>query len=102
MHSQFMVFAIVSGGSILIQLLAVVVYRWRNTSRYRRRVVATIKLIQIWLDGWYVTAVWIDAITGQNHAFLSHRIESGFAQRVGDTIIVDVDSNNFERYRMLF
>ena len=101
MHTQLMLFGIVTGGSILIQLVAVVLYRWRNSWRYRKRVVATIKQVQIWLDGWYVAAVWTDVLTGQSHTFHSHRIESGFEQHVGERIIVDVDPNNFEHYRMM-
>lgn len=101
MQPSFILFGIVTGGSLLIQVVAFVLYRWRNSWRYRKRVVASIKQVQIWLDGWYVAAVWTDALTGQCHTFHSHRIESGFKQRVGENIIVDVDPNNFEHYRML-
>jgi hypothetical protein len=50
-----MLFVIVVVGSLLIQLLVLALYRWRNTWRYRKR--------------------------------------------VGESVIVDVDPNNFERYR---
>ena len=51
MPTSLILFTIVVGGSVLIQVLAVVLYRWRNSWRYRKRVVATIQQIQVWLDG---------------------------------------------------
>ncbi len=101
MYISLVLSGIVIVGSMLIQLLAVIFYRWRNTWRYRKRVVATIKQIQVWLDGWYVTAVWTDALTGQSHIFHSRCIEYGLEQRVGDSIHVDVDPHNLDHYRML-
>ena len=101
MPTSLILFTIVVGGSVLIQVLAVVLYRWRNSWRYRKRVVATIQQIQVWLDGWYVAAGWTDALTGQSYIFYSHCIASGFDRRVGESVIVDVDPDNFERYRLL-
>ncbi len=100
MEGSLLLFAIVVTGSLAIQLLAVAIYYWRNSWRYGRRVVATVKQIQVWLDGWYVTAVWTDMLTGQDYTFQSPRIESSLKQQVGDNVIVDIDPNNPERYWM--
>jgi hypothetical protein len=101
MQTTLVLFTIVVSGSVLIQLVFLVIYQWRNTWRYRKQVIATIKQIQIWLDGCYVAATWTDAITGQCHTFYSKRIEFSLEQRVGDNIIIDVDPDNFERYHMM-
>ena len=101
MQTSLMLFTIVVGGSALIQIVFIVLYHWRNTWRYRKQVIATIHQIQIWLDGWYIAATWTDVLTGQRHIFYSQRIESSLKQKVGDSVIVDVDPDNFERYHML-
>ncbi len=100
MGASLLLFALVVTGSLAIQLLAVAIYYWRNSWRYGRQVVATVKQIQVWLDGWYVTAVWTDMLTGQNYTFQSPRIEFSLKQRVGDNVIVDIDPNHPERYWM--
>lgn len=101
MPTSLLLFAIVVGGSVLIQALFFVIYRLRNAWRYQKQVVATIQQIQIWLDGWYVSATWTDALTGQCHTFYSKRIEFDLKERVGDSIIIDVDPDNYRRYRIL-
>ncbi len=100
MKAPLLLFAMVVTGTLAIQLLAVAIYYWRNSWRYGRRVVATVKQIQVWLDGWYVTAVWTDMLTGQHYTFQSPRIEFSLKQRVGDNVIVDIDPNDPERYWM--
>jgi len=100
MGASLLLFALVVTGSLAIQPLAVAIYYWRNSWRYGRQVVATVKQIQVWLDGWYVTAVWTDMLTGQNYTFQSPRIEFSLKQRVGDDVIVDIDRNHPERYWM--
>ncbi len=95
-------FIIVVGGSVLIQFAFVVMYHWRTSWRYGKQVIATIQQIQIWLDGWYITASWTDTFTGQKHTFYSKRIDGSLEQKVGDSVIVDVDPENFEHYHMLF
>jgi hypothetical protein len=87
-------------GSILVPLLSVLIYKWRKARRYSMRVVATIKLIQVWLNGWYVTAVWTDVSTNRSYTFHSQRIEIGLKQRVGDSLLVQFDPNNPEYYAM--
>lgn len=99
--TTLLLFFIVVGGSVLIQLAFVVVYKRRKSWRYGKQVVATIHQIQIWLDGWYIAASWTDAFTGQKHTFYSKRIDVSLEQKVGDSVIVDVDPENFERYHML-
>ena len=101
MHSSSVVFIVVVCGSVLIQVVFFVLYRLRYAWRYRKQVVATIKQIQIWLDGWYVAATWTDALTGRSHTFYSRRIEFSLEQKVGDSVIIDVDPENFDRYHML-
>jgi len=100
MQTPLLIFAIVVTGTLAIQILAMAIYNWRNSWRYGRRVEATIKQIQVWLDGWYVTAEWTDMLTGRNYTFHSPRIEFSLRHRVGDTVIVDIDPNNLERYWM--
>ncbi len=98
--TSFMLFIIVAGGSILIQLMFFLLYRLHNTWRYSKQVIATIHQIQIWLDGWYIAATWTDVLTGQQYIFYSKRIDTYLEQKVGDSVIVDVDPENFERYHM--
>ena len=83
-------------------LLSVIIYKWRKARRYSLQVVATIKNIQVWLDGWYVTAVWTDVATNRIYTFHSQCIEFDLKQRVGDSLVVRVDPNNPERYAMHF
>jgi hypothetical protein len=98
--TSFILFIIIAGGSMLIQLVFFLLYRSRNTWRYSKQVIATIHQIQIWLDGWYVAASWTDVLTGQQHIFYSKRIDTCLEQKVGDSVIVDVDPEDFERYHM--
>jgi MFS-type transporter involved in bile tolerance (Atg22 family) len=89
-------------GSILMPLLSLIIYKWRKTRRYSMQVFATIKHIQIWLDGWYVTAVWTDVATNRIYMFHSQCIEFGLKQRVGDSLLVQFDPKNPDRYAMHF
>lgn len=102
MNTLLLPFSIVFMGSLLIQFLSVVIYKWQKTRRYSMQVVATIKQVQVWLDGWYVTAEWTDMATNQSYTFRSQCIEIGLKQRVGDGVLVHVDPNNPERYAMQF
>lgn|SRR5579872_5535878 len=101
MQTSLVLFIVVVGGSVLIQMVFLALYRLRYAWRYRKQVVATVKQIQIWLDGWYIAATWTDVLTGQCHTFYSKRIDSSFEQRVGDSVIIDVDPDDFERYHMM-
>ena len=58
---------IVSLGTMLIQLAAFALHYWHTRGRYRKQIVAMIEQVQIWVDGWYVTSVWTDALTGQHN-----------------------------------
>ena len=100
MKIPFLSMCIVVIGSVVIQLLTLAIFNWRRSWRNGRRVVATIKQIQIWLDGWYVIAEWTDILTGQRYTFRSKRIEFNLKKQVGDSVIVDVDFNSPERYYM--
>jgi hypothetical protein len=102
MNTPLLPFSAVFVGSIIAPLLAVIIYKWRKARRYRMQVVATIKHIQVWLDGWYVTAVWTDVATNRIYTFHSQCIEFDLKQRVGDSLLVQVDPNNPERYDMHF
>jgi hypothetical protein len=102
MNTLLLPFSIVFIGSLLIQLLAVVIYKRRNTRRYGKQVVATVKQIQVWLDGWYVTAVWTDMVTQRIYTFEGMCIAYELKQHVGDSVIVHVDPRNPERYSMQF
>lgn len=100
MKAPLLLFSVVFIGSLAIQRLAIAIYTWHKTWRYGQQVVATVKQIQVWLDGWYVTAVWTDILTGQSYTFRSRRIDCGLKQRVGDRVIVNVDPNDPDRYWM--
>jgi hypothetical protein len=102
MNTLLLPFDIVFIGSLLVPFLSVIIYKWRKTRRYGMQVVATIKHIQVWLDGWYVTAVWTDMVTNRSYTFRSQRIEIGLKQRVGEGVLVHVDPHNPERYAMQF
>ena len=102
MNTLLLPCSIVFFGSLLIQLLAVVIYKRRNTRRYGKQVVATVKQIQVWLDGWYVTAVWTDMVTQRSYTFESMCSAYELKQHVGDSVIVHVDPKNPECYSMKF
>jgi hypothetical protein len=87
-------------GSLIIQFLFIAIYKRQKTRRYRKQVVATVKQIQVWLDGWYVTAVWTDILTDRSYTFQSQRIAIDLKQRVGDSVIVNIDPKNPEHYMM--
>jgi hypothetical protein len=99
MNMLLLAFGIFVFGSLLL-FFSVACYYWRYTLRYRKQVVATIKHIQVWLDGWYVTAVWTDVVKNRSYIFQSQRIEYDFKQRVGDRVIVHIDPKNPDRYAM--
>jgi hypothetical protein len=100
MNTLLLPFCIIVIGSLIIQYLFIVVYQWRKTRQYRKQVVATVKQIQVWLDGWYVTAVWTDILTDRSYTFQSQRIDIDLKQRVGDSVIVNIDPKNPARYMM--
>ena len=91
---------IVSIGTMLIQLAAFALHYWNTRGKYRKHIVAKIEQVQIRVDGWYVTSVWTDALTGRSYTF--HRlIDCGLEPVVGKRVIVHVDPTNYQRYRML-
>ena len=92
---------IVSIGTMLIQLAAFALHYWNTRGRYRKQIVAIIEQVQIWVDGWYVTSVWTDALTGRSYTFHSHLIDCGLAPVVGERVIVNVDPANYRRYRVM-
>jgi hypothetical protein len=100
MNTLLLPFCIIVIGSLAIQFLFIALYQWRKTRQYRKQVVATVKQIQVWLDGWYVTAVWTDILTDRSYTFQSQRIDFDLKQRVGDSVIVNIDPKNPERYMM--
>src|SRR5947199_9006981 len=91
MNLPLLPFGAVFGGSIIVPFLSVIIYKWRKTRGYSMQVVATIKHIEVWLAGWYVTAAWMDATTKRSYTSRRTCIEFGRKQRVGDTLRVDVD-----------
>jgi hypothetical protein len=92
---------IVSIGTMLIQLAAVTLHYWNTRWRFRIQLVAMIGQVQIWVDGWYVTSVWTDALTGRSYTFHSHLIDCGLEPVVGEGVIVHVDPANYRRYRVI-
>jgi hypothetical protein len=102
MNTPLLPFSAIFVGSIIAPLLAAIIYKWLKASRYKMQVVATIKNIQVWHDGWYVTAVWTDVATNRIYTFHSQCIEFGLKQRVGDSLLVQVDPDNPDRYAMHF
>jgi hypothetical protein len=100
MNTLLLPLCIIVIGSLILQLLPLTINKWQKNRRYRKQVVATVKQIQVWLDGWYVTAVWTDIVTNRSYTFQSQRIDLNLKQRVGDSVIVNVDPQNPERYRM--
>jgi|SRR6516162_1907061 hypothetical protein len=102
MNTPLLLIGAVSIGSLLVPFLSVIIYKWQKNRRYSMKVFATIKHIQVWLDGWYVTAVWTDAATNRSYTFLSQCIEFDLKQRVGDSLLVQFDPKNPDRYAMHF
>jgi hypothetical protein len=102
MNSPLLLIGAVSIGSLFMPLLAVIIYKWQKNRRYSMQVFATIKHIEIWLDGWYVTAVWTDAATNRSYMFHSPCIAFGLKQRVGDNMLVQFDPKHPDRYAMHF
>ena len=92
---------IVSIGTMLIQLAAFALHYWHTRGRYRKQIVAMIEQVQIWVDGWYVTSVWTDALTGKSYTFHSHLIDCGLEPVVGERVLVNVDPANYRRYRVM-
>ncbi len=92
---------IVAIGTMLIQLAAFAFHYWNTRGRYRKQIVAMIEQVQIWVDGWYVTSVWTDALTGRSYTFHSHLIDCGLEPVVGERVIVHVDPTNYRRYRVM-
>jgi hypothetical protein len=101
MQPPLLLAGIVSIGTMLIQLAAVALHYWNTRGRYREHLVAMIEQVQIWVDGWYVTAVWTDALTGRSYTFHSHLIDCGLEPVVGERVIVHVDPANYRRYRVI-
>ncbi len=62
-----------------------------HTDGDRKQIVAIIEQVQIWVDGWYVTSVWTDALTGRSYRFHSHLIDCGLEPVVGECVIVNVE-----------
>ncbi len=92
---------IVSIGTMLIQLAAFALHYWYTRGRYGKQIVAMIEQVQIWVDGWYVTSVWTDALTGKSYTFHSHLIDCGLKPVVGERVLVQVDPANYRRYRVM-
>ena len=101
MQPPLLLAGIVSIGTMLIQLAAVALHYWTTRGRYSKQIVALIEQVQIWVDGWYVTAVWTDALTGRSYTFHSRRIDCGLEPVVGEGVMVCVDPANYQRYRMM-
>lgn len=101
MQPPLLLAGIVSIGTMLIQLTAVALHYWNTRGRYRKQLVAMIEQVQIWIDGWYVTAVWTDALTGRSYTFHSHLIDCGLEPVVGEPVIVHVDPVSYQRYRVM-
>ena len=85
---------------LVLSYLSLVYSPVRETTNGRRRVFATVQEIQVWVEGWYLIAVWTDGLTGQRYTFRSPRIEFGLKQRVGDSVCIDVDLSHPEQYCM--
>jgi hypothetical protein len=101
MQKSLLLFSIVSAGTILIQSVTVALHFWHKRGRYEKQVIATIKQVQIWIDGWYVTAVWTDVLTGKSYTFHSGCVDSGLEPLLGERVIVHVDPKNFKQYQMM-
>ena len=101
MQPPLLLAGIVSIGTMLIQLAAVALHYWNTRGRYRKQLVAMIEQVQIWVDGWYVTSVWTDALTGRSYTFHSHLIDCSLEPVVGERVIVHVDPANYRRYQVM-
>lgn len=101
MQPPLLLAGIVSIGTMLIQLAAVALHYWNTRGRYREHLVAMIEQVQIWIDGWYITAVWTDVLTGRSYRFHSHLIDCGLEPVVGERVLVQVDPANYRRYRVM-
>ena len=101
MQPPLLLAGIVSIGTMLIQLAAVALHYWNTRRRYREHLVAMIEQVQIWIDGWYITAVWTDVLTGRSYTFHSHLIDCGLEPVVGERVLVQVDPANYRRYRVM-
>ena len=101
MQPPLLLAGIVFIGTSLIQLAAVALHYWNTRGRYSKRIVAMIEQVQIWFDGWYVTAVWTDALTGRSYRFRSHLIDCGLEPVVGERVIVQVNPANYQCYRVM-
>ena len=100
MNTPLLLMGAIFMGSLLVPFLSVLIYKWQRSKRYSMQVLATIKHIQVWLDGWYVTAVWTDVATNQSYTFQSQCIEFDLKQRVGDSLLVQFDPEHPDRYTM--
>jgi hypothetical protein len=101
MQPPLLLAGIVSIGTMLIQLAAVALHYWNTRGRYSKHLVAMIEQVQIWVDGWYVTAVWTDALTGRSYTFHSRLIDCGLEPVVGERVLVHVDPANYRCYRVM-
>ena len=101
MLPPWLLVGIVSIGTMLIQLAAVALHYWTTRGRLSKQLVAMIEQVQIWVDGWYVTAVWTDVLTGRSYTFHSHLIDCGPEPVVGERVLVQVDPANYRRYRVI-
>jgi hypothetical protein len=100
MSLPVLLFGFVVIGCLALYYLSIALFSLRETTKGTRRVVATVKEVQVWVDGWYLIAVWTDILTGQRYTFRSHRIELRLKQRIGDSVCVDFDPSHPERYHM--
>ena len=100
MNALLLPLCIIVIGSLIMRFLPLTIYKWQKNRQYQKQVVATVEQIQVWLDGWYVTAVWTDIITNHSYTFQSQRIDFNLKQRIGDSVIVNLDPQNPERYKM--
>jgi hypothetical protein len=101
MLPPLLLLGIVCIGTTLIPLAAFALHYWNTRGRNRKQIVAIIEQVQIWVDGWYVTSVWTDALTGRSYTFHSRLIDCGLEPVVGESVIVHVDPTNYQRYRMV-
>jgi hypothetical protein len=97
--TALLVVALILSG-VGIYLCAVIISILPKKRKSKRRVVATVRQIQIWFEGWYVIAVWTDILTGKSYTFRSPPIELHLKQRLGDRVVVDFDPGHPEQYRM--
>ncbi len=53
-----------------------------------------------WREGWIIKAAWVDETTQQSYIFSSGPQEFRPKQRIGDNVVVLIESNNPVRYTM--